>query len=179
MTHALAYNVTIWPCIASTRPQRRKPGIPGRDGLTGEGPVRERPVLHLLPHPSFPKDYKTQAASAGTCGSKNHQGSSVYRRSNHGGMVVEFSFLTRSGLFTQNILKKVEENSERETNAIKAHQRLEQVASRQHSLWFIQFIQTIYLYIIKHTWSRCLRASTLHTMLKVQCVILDLWFLYW
>lgn len=35
-----------------------------------------------------------------------------------------------TGWFPQNILKKVEEASERETNAIKAHQRLEQVASR-------------------------------------------------
>lgn len=162
--HAFVHNVTLWPRIASTRPQRGKPGLPGRDGLTGEGSVRERPVLHLLPHPSFPKDYKTQAASAGTCGSQKHIKETLLIEDQ---TMVGILFEQDLGLFTQNILKKVEENSERETNAIKAHQRLEQVTSRLHSSWFIQFSQTVYLCIVKHTWSRCLRASTLNTMLKV------------
>lgn len=38
-------------------------------------------------------------------------------------------------IYLQNILKKVEENSEREANAIKAHQRLEQVTTRGHCGW--------------------------------------------
>lgn len=40
-----------------------------------------------------------------------------------------FNFL-KNIFFLQNILKKAEEDSEREVNAIKAHQRLEQVTTR-------------------------------------------------
>ncbi|XP_075871144.1 ephexin-1 isoform X1 [Nelusetta ayraudi] len=42
-------------------------------------------------------------------------------------LILPFQRITRLKLLVQNILKKVEENSERETNAIKAHQRLEQI----------------------------------------------------
>ncbi|KAM3616670.1 uncharacterized protein V6R79_021510 [Siganus canaliculatus] len=42
-------------------------------------------------------------------------------------LILPFQRITRLKLLVQNILKKVEENSEREANAIKAHQRLEQI----------------------------------------------------
>uniref|UniRef100_A0A674MJ80 Neuronal guanine nucleotide exchange factor n=1 Tax=Takifugu rubripes TaxID=31033 RepID=A0A674MJ80_TAKRU len=42
-------------------------------------------------------------------------------------LILPFQRITRLKLLVQNILKKAEENSEREANAIKAHQRLEQI----------------------------------------------------
>uniref|UniRef100_A0A673A1W4 Neuronal guanine nucleotide exchange factor n=1 Tax=Sphaeramia orbicularis TaxID=375764 RepID=A0A673A1W4_9TELE len=42
-------------------------------------------------------------------------------------LILPFQRITRLKLLVQNILKKVEENSERESNAIKAHQQLEQI----------------------------------------------------
>ncbi|XP_072311486.1 ephexin-1 [Eucyclogobius newberryi] len=42
-------------------------------------------------------------------------------------LILPFQRITRLKLLVQNILKKVEEGSEREANAIKAHQRLEQI----------------------------------------------------
>ncbi|KAM6932670.1 ephexin-1 isoform 2-T2 [Lycodopsis pacificus] len=42
-------------------------------------------------------------------------------------LILPFQRITRLKLLVQNILKKAEENSERETNAIKAHQQLEQI----------------------------------------------------
>ncbi|XP_030297815.1 ephexin-1 [Sparus aurata] len=43
-------------------------------------------------------------------------------------LILPFQRITRLKLLVQNILKKAEENSEREANAIKAHQQLEQVS---------------------------------------------------
>ncbi|XP_058490600.1 ephexin-1 [Solea solea] len=42
-------------------------------------------------------------------------------------LILPFQRITRLKLLVQNILKKAEENSEREANAIKAHQQLEQI----------------------------------------------------
>ncbi|KAM9318625.1 ephexin-1 [Pholidichthys leucotaenia] len=42
-------------------------------------------------------------------------------------LILPFQRITRLKLLVQNILKKAEENSERETNAIKAHQQLERI----------------------------------------------------
>uniref|UniRef100_A0A8C5CDI0 Neuronal guanine nucleotide exchange factor n=1 Tax=Gadus morhua TaxID=8049 RepID=A0A8C5CDI0_GADMO len=42
-------------------------------------------------------------------------------------LILPFQRIVRLKLLVQNILKKVEENSERETNAIKAHKELEQI----------------------------------------------------
>ncbi|CAL8350280.1 unnamed protein product [Lota lota] len=42
-------------------------------------------------------------------------------------LILPFQRITRLKLLVQNILKKAEENSEREANAIKAHQKLEQI----------------------------------------------------
>ncbi|KAM9852998.1 ephexin-1 [Aulostomus maculatus] len=42
-------------------------------------------------------------------------------------LILPFQRITRLKLLIQNILKKVQENSEREANAIKAHQQLEQI----------------------------------------------------
>lgn len=42
-------------------------------------------------------------------------------------LILPFQRITRLKLLVQNILKKAEENTERETNAIKAHQQLEQI----------------------------------------------------
>ncbi|KAM9801266.1 LOW QUALITY PROTEIN: ephexin-1-like [Neosynchiropus ocellatus] len=42
-------------------------------------------------------------------------------------LILPFQRITRLKLLVQNILKKAEENSEREVNAIKAHQQLEQI----------------------------------------------------
>nr|XP_057936589.1 ephexin-1 [Doryrhamphus excisus] len=42
-------------------------------------------------------------------------------------LILPFQRITRLKLLVQNILKKTEENSQREANAIKAHQRLEQI----------------------------------------------------
>lgn len=49
--------------------QRRKPGISGQHGLTGEASVRARPLLHLFSDSSISKDHETQAAGAGACAS--------------------------------------------------------------------------------------------------------------
>ncbi|XP_030631951.1 ephexin-1 [Chanos chanos] len=44
-------------------------------------------------------------------------------------LILPFQRITRLKLLVQNILKKVEENSEREANAIKAHQQLEKIVT--------------------------------------------------
>ncbi|XP_047449512.1 ephexin-1 isoform X2 [Mugil cephalus] len=54
-------------------------------------------------------------------------------------LILPFQRITRLKLLVQNILKKVEENSEREANAINAHQQLEQsVPIISHSRWLLK-----------------------------------------
>ncbi|TSK13575.1 Ephexin-1 [Bagarius yarrelli] len=54
-------------------------------------------------------------------------------------LILPFQRITRLKLLVQNILKKVEENSQRERNAIKAHQELERsVPVISHSRWLLK-----------------------------------------